>query len=362
MKRQIIELLRFLLELLQEKSGQSVSDFSNKKSSKPEKLPMENEMPAQLMEDRTPKTFKAEPLPIYYSDPISRASIIGASIRGEDHKLNGLLCQDAYRVSAGSVAGETWVAIAVADGHGSKAHDLSHIGSAKACWSACQILEEAIFENFSETDGLQNFLNKKFPQNLMSFWWKSCQFDNWLNNQVNSEEKASFNVERYGTTLLTTLLFKNTLFCCRIGDGDITVRFNDGTLTQVFKDDEDLLGSQTYSLASTNVFDHVDIHIFPRNKIQAIFLSTDGLCDAHDLPVFQNFLSAVYDQIQEYGPGPVSKLLPKSLEKVSEKFGDDITFFAMTLEKNGDNLEEESKKPEVEPVQDNKDSISASET
>ena len=261
--------------------------------------------------------------PLFFVDPFARTTVIGASLKGASHEVDGKPCQDAYRVSAGSFSSKPWVSLAVADGHGADKHDLSEHGSAIVCKGACELLEDVAYRHSAGADfNLDLFMKDRFPKELRREWllatgahFRENQQSEGLDGQ--GGDRGNYHPSRYGTTFLAAFALADALHVFRLGDGDIILKLADGSIGAVFKDHEELSGSETYSFSSDNALDKFEYkQVDLSENVQAAFLSTDGLTNAYPDPeTFHAFLDAVHHQVLRFGAQPVAELLPEALKK-----------------------------------------------
>jgi serine/threonine protein phosphatase PrpC len=283
--------------------------------------------------------------PIFFTNPFSQTTVIGACIRGASHVKSETNCQDAYRIAQGASSAVSWLSVAVADGHGADKHDLSEFGSAILCREACQLLEEIALRDADEEDfKLKTWIEDSLPTELRKRWrlatgrdYKSKRDSQGLDGGVRQEYEPS----RYGTTLLSVFLHDDILHVFRVGDGDIALKFRDGHIEEAFSDHEELSGSETYSFSQDDVQDHFEYRSVPlQDGLQAVYLSTDGLSNSYqDISAYHKFLDALHGQVLEFGALPVAEILPDAMKNATNTAsGDDITLVAVLLRENLKNV------------------------
>lgn len=163
----------------------------------------------------------------------------GCSIGGY-HIEKGLPCQDAaVHVDAGS-----WYMGAVADGHGSRKHFRSGLGSKIACtvavmcstqwmkeWQGSKVAEEQVAQ---------------FQRELITQWCKAVECDiaqnPWTDEELEEQRmilsKQEYrelldgknSIYAYGTTLLVLLVVKQYWLALQLGDGDFALLQKDGQI------------------------------------------------------------------------------------------------------------------------------------
>lgn len=206
-------------------------------------------------------------------------SVIGAS-----HIKKGIVCQDSsdYKIGNG------YAVSVVADGHGSKKHFRSHIGSACAVESAIETIEK-FYEN-------RERLEKELPENhdmiihniekqIVAVWHKKIM-KHFADNPVTEEEKEPFTEEEfskiavesyYGTTLVTAVTDEKFTFGFQIGDGSLVAVFEDGTTAMLMDYEESNPANITASICSKNSASMFSRFFVDNKKVIAVFVSTDGL-------------------------------------------------------------------------------------
>ena len=103
--------------------------------------------------------------------------VFGCCRRGASHVHSNTPCQDAYGISTGSVAGSPYVAIAVADGHGDKKHDLSQFGAALAVQAALEEMRSQFLHFGCEPVPLVKHFRADFPRIVVERWRKAVLED-----------------------------------------------------------------------------------------------------------------------------------------------------------------------------------------
>lgn len=254
--------------------------------------------------------------------------VLGCSRRGSLHQRAGTLCQDAYAVWSGTVAGNPCLAMAVADGHGHQEHDLSHYGASLAVQAATQELR-AFYHHFG-LDGspylLKYNFKSHFPRRVARRWREMVLQDakEQLSEGVPNPDDHSF-LTRYGTTLLTALITSDTILLGQIGDGQLLLVSPDEPPLTPFKEHERLLGSDTYSLALPDCHQYWQTIGLERQAGSLVVLATDGLTDAVGGNL-ADFATKLLESIQQHGLERVAASLPHWLDAYSKGgSGDDAT-------------------------------------
>lgn len=206
-------------------------------------------------------------------------SVIGAS-----HIKKNIVCQD----SSGYEVHEKYAVAVVADGHGSKKHFRSNIGSALAVESAIETVRNffADYERIlCELPENHELILKNIEKQVIARWHRKIT-EHFSENPVTDDEKKPFTEEEfskipvasyYGTTLVTAVISEDFSLGFQIGDGTLVAVFGDGETVMIMDYEESNPANITASVCNKNaqlLFNH-----FYKNKkkILAMFVSTDGL-------------------------------------------------------------------------------------
>lgn len=172
---------------------------------------------------------------------------------GASHLRAGKVCQDAYALSSGSVAGTSFLVAAVADGHGDARHDRSHCGSALAVRAAMEELAAMLPHHVAEGawSQLRTGFEANFPRRLGTRWREAVLADNRDRPPAihPSGDKGEV-LTRYGTTLLATLAVGDLLLLAQLGDGCVLLVRPDGVVERPLASDGHEVGTVTDSLCS----------------------------------------------------------------------------------------------------------------
>ena len=319
------------------------------------------------------------------------ASAFGFSRRGASHKRAGTHCQDAHLLTDMSIAGYPMLIAAVADGHGSKQHDRSHVGAHLALQAAALSLgwlllgvhqdaertaagalcdavpdpSEPPSEEKTAPEGvpaeapppppgaaaecldketlvsnLTRSFREHFPRMLCRAWRELIHSHG--KNRGDSEDALSDPLypKRYGTTLLVSALIGDAVLLAQIGDGDIALlgkgEGNEWKFDYPLASENDLVAGETHSLCSEGAPQLFRTGIRPRNAVSMITLSTDGLRNAYEEnEAFRNLLVRILGNMRAYGTKPATRVLPEYLDRFSDQgSGDDITLAGIYIERS----------------------------
>ncbi|ALG67552.1 protein phosphatase 2C domain-containing protein [Beggiatoa leptomitoformis] len=255
---------------------------------------------------------------------------IAACQRGASHIQHNLPCQDAFAIRTESIKGKPCIALAVADGHGDKKHDLSQYGAQFAVTLAVEQLLH-FFQHFYIEQGslpllIKNF-RQDFPRRLVRLWRNTVTTDVKRRFPLSASLDLQTQIKRYGSTVLVALVLPELLLLGQLGDGDILRLATDGTTARPFQEDAHLLGNATFSLISTDADKYWQTRAIERQAGESLLLATDGLINAFaDEQQFQAFAQSLLARVTQFGVEAVEQALPQWLDHYSAQgSGDDIT-------------------------------------
>ncbi len=205
-------------------------------------------------------------------------SLIGAS-----HESQDIICQDASE----NLITDRYAIGVVADGHGSKKHFRSDVGSKLAVKTAIGTISE-YYENADAFE--KSFLEdpkkiiRKIEKHIISRWNRAIALHCAL-NPITETEKKPFTDEEfrgirtesiYGTTLIAVVVGKKFSFGIQLGDGSIVVINDKGKAYMPIEDDESCPANMTSSMSNSNAINLFNSFYTLEQPI-AIYGSTDGL-------------------------------------------------------------------------------------
>jgi hypothetical protein len=206
------------------------------------------------------------------------------SVMGASHEKTNLVCQDS---SAFKVSDHYAIAV-VADGHGSKKHFRSHLGSKFAVEAAIEAIDrfyedrEALEANLPEN---HKFILKNIEKQIISNWNGKIE-KNLAENPVTEKEKSMFTQEEfeailpesyYGSTLVVAVAGEGYTFGVQIGDGSLVAIFEDGKAVMPMEYNEAAPANVTASVCNSNAAGMFSSFYVPNKKLIALYGSTDGL-------------------------------------------------------------------------------------
>jgi serine/threonine protein phosphatase PrpC len=278
--------------------------------------------------------------------------VAGKRVRGATHARAGKPCQDAI---------DWWerdgvVVLSVADGHGSERSPHSDKGARIAVDAAlhalCYLYANSGFENLT---AFKRYAEEQLPRALVRDWTERVLAYHTANEDTAGEGEAPAEPVRegnapaepkgsagaspsptgddvlvqYGTTLLAALASPEFLLFLQLGDGDILVVSDDGTVARPIPKDARLMANETTSLCTPHAWREVRVVFQPivQQPPALILVSTDGY--ANSFISEQEFLKVGPDYlrfIREEGLEQVASHLEEWLSEAAEQgSGDDVT-------------------------------------
>ncbi|MFD3518871.1 protein phosphatase 2C domain-containing protein [Streptomyces sp. NPDC058653] len=241
------------------------------------------------------------------------------------------------------------VVLAVADGHGSRAHFRSEMG---ARWAVETFTDSALVyarEVVRRGDDAANLPRllaeaRTLPQQVVHAWRRRV-LTHEANSPAHGGNTASGAVPGtatdgtagaapaadlavYGSTLIGAVLTERLLVCWQLGDGDIVIVDEDGTTHMPFYTGPDM-GDETESLCEPEAWRKARLHWQPLTgggPPPGVLISTDGLSKSFaDHEGFLAFASGVRSRAASHGVAAVQAQLPDWLGHAAKYSGDDAT-------------------------------------
>ena len=206
------------------------------------------------------------------------------SVMGASHERRGIVCQD----SSAFEVGNGYAAVVVADGHGSKKHFRSNVGSACATEAAL----ETIKKFYADPDAFDENMrtgHKRIIRNIekqVISLWNEKVLAHLDANPVTQDELSKFSYEEfeeiphesyYGTTLIAAVAGRGYTFGFQIGDGSLVAVFEDGETSMIMDYEESNPANITSSMCNANAASMFDQFYVDNKRLLAICVSTDGL-------------------------------------------------------------------------------------
>jgi serine/threonine protein phosphatase PrpC len=247
----------------------------------------------------------------------------GRSVMGAAHIHHGVPNQDAIDWWPPSEAGPC-VALAIADGHGASVHFRSAVGAHIAVETATAVLADALSDP-SWIRSADMTRARAFAHQILSRWRTKVRD----HVSANPLESGTDTFTPYGATLIAAAASPHGAFLLQLGDGDLMLGTADGKTMRPLRDDEGMIGEQTYSLCQQNAETHMRMRIVTTNEadVDFIMLSTDGLGKSFpDDQALTNLTTGWRAAFAQSGlPATVDRLEAWLPEVSQNGSGDDIT-------------------------------------
>jgi serine/threonine protein phosphatase PrpC len=201
--------------------------------------------------------------------------------KGITHIYNNTPCQDNCLIDFIDPDKKEKLIIAVGDGHGDKKHDLSQDGSEMACDVIVSLAREILKkEGNEEVSVIEFFTSVEFKIELVKKW-KSKVLEKYSTRKDFDPTKPDSEViDKYGTTLLFAIEYKEFYVVGQLGDGGIVILNNDDEKCRIHKYRPDKkIGGGTNSLCMEYAEAFVNMKVYPKKEVSGIVLMTDGYYD-----------------------------------------------------------------------------------
>lgn len=209
---------------------------------------------------------------------------LNKTVIGASHVAAGTVCQDWSAVKCT----DNYCLAIVADGHGSKKHFRSDIGSKAAVHAVCDTIERLcdnmqLFESafMKNPEDVISKIEKKIIlcwNDIVNNYHQAVPVKPEETEKLTEEEFAEIKLESiYGSTLIAAFMTTHFCFGIQLGDGSMVLVNSDGSTVMPIEDDESCPANLTASLCNSNaheLFNH--FYRIGDNPI-AMLVSTDGL-------------------------------------------------------------------------------------
>lgn len=208
---------------------------------------------------------------------------INVTVMGRSHEENGTVCQDSSDFGTFN----NYAICIVADGHGSKKHFRSDVGSKLAVQSSLESISEIMsdYKSFCKAfRATPSRIISRIQKNIISKWNDKIQ-RHYDNNPITDKEKKPFSKDEfesikmesyYGTTLILAVLCRDFSFGLQIGDGSLVMINEIGEIEMPITDDDTHPANITASMCNSNAHELFNSYYRFDNPI-ALMVSTDGL-------------------------------------------------------------------------------------
>jgi len=269
------------------------------------------------------------------------------SVMGASHEKKGIVCQD----SSAFEVGNGYAVAVVADGHGSKKHFRSNLGSKFVTEAAVETIRQYI-QDPDEFDKI--FLEDhdriiKGIEKQIIYSWNNKIRTHLNENPVTMKEKSKFEYDEfdeipfesyYGTTLVVAVACRNYTFGFQIGDGSLVAVFEDGETSMIMDYEESNPANITSSMCNANAFTMFDSFFVDSKKLIAIFVSTDGLYTSfgsdNDFLDYHTIITGQLINIDSLLPSLKNNLVKRSHFGTEDDISMSCVFNSDVLEENLD--------------------------
>jgi len=270
--------------------------------------------------------------------------VIGQSVRGASHVRADLPNQDAISWRPPSRSGPPLILV-VSDGHGSAKSFRSDRGSKFAVAAAADLMQELVSgqPDAHNLSMVKRVAEERLPNELVRRWQSAVDQDLAAHpfTELELAKLAQQRGERsgkevvgnprlaYGATVLGVLVTWSFLLYLQLGDGDILVVADDGTVTRPLARDTRLIANETTSLCMSKAWREVRVSFQANYGVlpALIMASTDGYANSFvNDDAFRKVGSDILAIMREDGVQLVEESLPDWLGEASAAgSGDDIS-------------------------------------
>ncbi len=255
---------------------------------------------------------------------------LAATCRGSLHGPSGIN-QDAC---ATCVEGEI-AAVAVADGHGHRAHFRSEIGSRFAADLTVDLAMEAA-RAASDASHLRSLLDEQLAPSLVSGWQQRVREHVRL-HPFSADDRVALTgsgeeavLRPYGSTVIALVATSSCLGVVQLGDGDAVVAFAAGEASRPLPEDPQLDGIHTTSLCQLDAQQYVRATALDvrASEVALAFAATDGFGapQVDGTGWWRQVGAELVTHLRIHGAAWMAAKLPEWLIEPAETGGDDTTF------------------------------------
>jgi len=266
---------------------------------------------------------------------------LGDSVTGAAHHRAGVCNQDAMTWAPDTRSGPPLVLV-VADGHGSPRCFRSDKGAEIAVDVAVAITH-SFLQDKPTVAWARDAREERLPRSIVHHWQEEVEAHlrarpieqtEWdrLIQAEGADGRAAIKANpllAYGATLLVAAVTEEFALYLQLGDGDIVVVTDDGTVERPIAHDDRLIANETTSLCSPTAAGDIrsDVVQFTRSLPALILVSTDGY--ANSFQTQDGFLQVGSDMLKlmrARGPESIESKMTTWLSAASTAgSGDDIT-------------------------------------
>ena len=283
--------------------------------------------------------------------------IIAESVIGNTHIHRQLPNQDSHTVYVNEDNVHEWF-VAIADGHGSKIHARSDVGSNLAVKASMLIVKEFLEGAKADNEAAKqlslNELKEVLVHKILQKWKLLVDEHYALNSDDLNTDTGNEDVPiyvLYGSTLAFAFTYQSDIILASIGDSDGFWRSASGltrNLSLLGERDEGV-GEETYSLCQKSAASYFNLNAIPIASGGTIILATDGVKKSLSNSDTINQLLDYYHRQCILAPDEVSTDLKDQLaELTTHGSGDDCT--AIIIHLGGDGSEISAAPSPIEEV------------
>ncbi|MBP3272653.1 MAG: protein phosphatase 2C domain-containing protein [Ruminococcus sp.] len=245
------------------------------------------------------------------------------SVMGASHEKKGIVCQDS---SSHKVA-DRYAICVVADGHGSKKHFRSNIGSQAAVEAAIETIERFYQDpDAFETEFPANHkrIIRNIEKQIITLWNQKVN-EHHDAHPVTAVEKKKFTPDEfaaipvesyYGTTLIAAVVSEKFSFGIQIGDGSLVAVLDSGETIMPMEYEESNPANITSSMCNQNAAKMFESFYIEGKQVLALFASTDGLYTSfgseYDFLDYHTILTSQLVNLEEFVPAVEKNIVKRS--------------------------------------------------
>ena len=247
--------------------------------------------------------------------PGQSPAVVAERVIGASHLRSGKPCQD----EAGWQVVSDTVAVAVADGHGTSRHgDIGARLAVQVALAALVRFTEDLGERASNPIEVRKYAEHPLRTQLVRAWKERVRA------KAESDDPRFL---EYGSTVLAAAATPDFLLLGQLGDGDILLVDEDGTVNVPLPADPASFADETHSLCLPEAEHAFRVRVLPAPERESLLLlSTDGYGKSYPTDLAFKQIGPGYLQlVREHGISGLAPLLRGFLTEVTTQgSGDDI--------------------------------------
>ena len=242
-------------------------------------------------------------------------AVVAERVIGANHLRSGKPCQD----EAGWQVVSSTVAVAVADGHGTSRHgDVGSRLAVQVTLAALVRFTEDLGERASNPIEVQKYAEHPLRAQIVREWKERVRA------KAESDDPQFL---EYGSTVLAAVATPDFLLLGQLGDGDILLVDEDGTVNVPLPADPASFADETHSLCLPEAEHAFRVRVLPAPERETLLLlSTDGYGKSYPTDAaFKQIGPDYLHLVREHGISGLAPLLRDFLTEVTTQgSGDDI--------------------------------------